>query len=239
MDSQFPIVPSPPGDPSQSEVVSQPLTEDEALASLKSGDLASGAIEQMASNATLIKNRKVKLAVVEHPKTPRRISLRLLRDLFTFDLMQVALAVTVPGDIKRAAEDALINRLEAISLGERTSLALRASGRIAAELLLDSEPRVIQAALNNARMTEALLVKAIARPNAAAVLVQAVCQDSKWSCRREVRSVLLRNEHTPPARVLEFARALPVAVVREALQASRLPEGIKTHVIRDLSVRTG
>ena len=49
----------------------------------------------------------------------------------------------VPTDIKMAAEDSLINRLERLAQGERLTLARRASGRIAAELLFDSEPRCI------------------------------------------------------------------------------------------------
>src|SRR5947208_12591628 len=53
--------------------------------------------------------------------------------------MQVALAPALAADIKRTAEDALTNRLETISSGERLSLAHRASDRIAAELLCDTE----------------------------------------------------------------------------------------------------
>jgi len=233
-----PISPAPVSDDSiPPESADQALTEDQALAWLKQNDLAAETISQISMNAGAAKSRKVKLAIVEHPKTPRRVSLRLLRELFTFDLMQVALAVTTPGDVKRAAEDSMLGRLEAISFGERASLARRASGRIAAQLLLDSEPRVIRAALANARLTETLLVRALTRPAAPAALAQAVCGDAKWSCRREVRIALLRNEHTPLARALEYARALPVAVVREVLQASRLPAELREHLRRGLQRR--
>ena len=114
-----------------------------------------------------MKSRKVKLGVVEHPRTPRHISIPMVRNLFTFDLMQVALTPVVPADIKIAAEESLINRLERLSQGERLSLARRASGGVAAELLLDPEPRVIHAALENSRLTEAAVIKSADAPRCA------------------------------------------------------------------------
>src|SRR5713101_5949891 len=140
------------------------LTEDLALVLLKRGDLPAQALERLSKNAGLMKSRKVKLALVEHPKTPRH--------LFTFDLMQVALRPVVPADIKMAAEESLINRLEKISQGERLSLAHRASGRVAAVLLLDPESRVIRAALENSRLTESAVIKALMRRDAPEAFVR-------------------------------------------------------------------
>ena len=216
-------------------VASDPaLTEDLALVLLKRSDLPAQALDQISKNGGLMKSRKVKLAVVEHPRTPRHVSIPMVRHLFTFDLMEVALTPVVPADIKMAAEESLINRLERLSQGERISLAHRASGRVAAELLLDSEPRVIRAALENSRLTEAAVIKALMRHDAPAALVVAVCQDSKWSVRPEIRIALLRNEATPPAQALEFARSLPVALVRKILQDSRLPAATKSCLLNDV-----
>ncbi len=119
------------------------LTEDFALALLKRSDLPSEVLDRLSRNGGLMKSRKVRLALVEHPKTPRHISVPMVRHFFTFDLMQVALRPMVPADIKIVAEEALISRLEKVSAGERLSLARRASGRVAGALLLDSEVRVI------------------------------------------------------------------------------------------------
>ena len=213
------------------------LTEDLALVLLKRGDLPAQALERLSKNAGLMKSRKVKLALVEHPKTPRHISIPTVRHLFTFDLMQVALRPVVPADIKMAAEESLINRLEKISQGERLSLAHRASGRVAAALLLDPEPRVIHAALENSRLTESAIIKALMRHAAPVAFVVAVCHHPKWSPRREVRIALLRNEKTPLVRALEFARSLPAAMVREILHGSSLPAGVKVSLQKDIEAR--
>jgi hypothetical protein len=213
------------------------LTEDAALSLLKRPDVSADVLEQLGKNGSVLKQRKVKLALVEHPRTPRHISLPLVRQLYTFDLMQVALTPVVPADIKLAADEALCNRMETISSGEKLSLAHRGSGRVAGELLLDAEARVVQAALQNSRITEASIVRALTRTEASAVFVETVSHHPQWSLRREVRVALLRNEKTPMARAVEFARGLPAALVREILQQSRLPGNVKAYLLSDLEKR--
>jgi hypothetical protein len=163
----------------------------------------------------------------------------MVRHLFTFDLMQVALTPVVPADIKMSAEESLINRLERLSQGERLSLARRASGRIAAALLIDSETRVIHAALENSRLTESAVIKALMHRNAPAAFVRAVCHHEKWAPRREVRIALLRNEKTPLSRALEFSRSLPPELVREILHGSHLPDATKKGLLKDVAERSG
>jgi hypothetical protein len=214
------------------------LTEDMALLLLRRNDLPAEILERVSKNGSVAKSRKVKLALVEHPRTPRHLSMPMLRHLFTFDLMQVALAPVVPADVKRAAEESLIQRLETVSLGEKLSLARRAAGRISGELLLDPEARVVSTALENSRLTEVAVIKVLMGQDAPAKLVDLVCHHPKWSVRHDVRIALLRNEKTPLARALEFARSLPPSLVTEILQASCLPTHIKVHLLRDAKERS-
>jgi hypothetical protein len=215
------------------------LTEDLALSLLKQSDLPTQVLDRLSRNRGIMKSRKVKLALVEHPRTPRHISIPMVRHLFTFDLMQVALTPVVPADIKMTAEESLINRLERLSQGERLTLAHRASGRVAATLLLDPETRVIHAALENSRLTESAVIKALMRRDAPAAFVSGVCHHSRWSPRREVRIALLRNEKTPLSWALEFSRSLPPALVREILHGSHLPSSTKNGLLKDVAERSG
>jgi hypothetical protein len=213
------------------------LSEDAALALLKSLDLTGDVLEALAKNGSVLKQRKVKLALVTHPKTPRHVSLPLVRQLYIFELMQVALTPVVPADVKRAADDVLLNHLETVTAGERLTLAHRGSGRLAEELLLDEDARVAQGALQNPRLTEASIVRGLTRPEVSAALVDAVCRHPQWSLRREIRIALLRNEKTPAARAVEFARLLAPPVVREILHSSRLPAGVRNVVLKEVSER--
>jgi hypothetical protein len=203
------------------------LTADLALATVKDRDLSSEVIEQISRNAAVMKSRKVRVALAAHPRTPRRIALRLIRELYTFDLMQFSLLSAVAADLRRVGDELLVSRVASITLGERISLARRSSAMVVAALLLDKEARVWQTALENPRLTEAAIVKALLRPGATPAFVTAVCHHAKWSVRPEIRMALLRNEYTPLARALEFARRLPPAQLRDVLHSSRLPEKIK------------
>jgi len=208
------------------------LGEDLALALLKRTDLTAEILEQLSKNGAVIKSRKVKRAIVAHPRTPRHLSIAIVRQLFTFDLMQIALLPVVAGDLKVSAEEALIQRLETISSGEKLSLARRASGRVAGKLLLDPELRIARAALENPRLTETLVIRGLTGPHASPAFVLAVCNHPKWSLRREIRLALLRHEKTPLGFALEFARGLPAPVLQEILVSSRLPQAVKAHCAR-------
>jgi hypothetical protein len=213
------------------------LTEDLALALLKRGDLLTDDVEQISKNAAVMQLRKVRLALAAHPRAPRRLALRLIRELYTFDLMKFALRPAVAADLKRTADELLVARVTSITLGERISLARRSSTLVAAALLLDKEKNVWQTALENPRLTEMAIVKALLRSNASSAFVEAISRHAKWSVRPEIRMALLRNEHTPLARALEFARRLPPAQLRDILHASRLPEKIKAYLRKDMETR--
>jgi len=242
------------------------LTEDLALALLKRSDLPPEVLEQLAKNANALKSRKVKIALAGHPHTPRHVSVPLARQFYTFDLMKVALLPSVPADVKVAADDVLISRLKTVTIGERLTLARRASGRVAAALLLDVEKmdgkitgdkiiddkigggkvidaetvarenRVMHTALENPRLTEALVISSVLRPAASAALVHAVAQHEKWSVRREIRAALLRTEHLSLACALEFSQEIPAPRLQEVLASSRLPAEIKDQLVRENKV---
>lgn len=213
------------------------LSEELALALLERRDLPPEALEALSKNVPALKSRRVQVGLISHAKTPRHVSLPVIRHLYTFELMQLALSPSVLADIKKAAEETLVSRLEKITLGERITLARRASGRVAAALLLDSEPRVVEAAVTNPFLTEVLIVKALLSERATATLVEQVCTDGKWSLRREVRIALLRNSLTPVDPAAQFAHSLPTGVLHELLQDSRLPDPSRARVQQELHAR--
>ncbi|HEY4842537.1 MAG TPA: hypothetical protein VIH78_11250 [Terriglobales bacterium] len=236
------------------------LTEDLALSLLKRADLHPEVLERLAKNASALKSRKLRIALASHPRTPRHVSVPLARQLYTFDLMKVALSPSAPADVKVAVDDILIARLETVTLGERLTLARRASGRVAAALLLldvengkavegseakivelkvmkgktpGPQVRIMQAALDNPRLTEALVISSVLRADASVALVHAVARHARWSPRKEIGAALLRTEHLSLARALAFARTISPLTLGEILRSSRLPEKIKDQILRE------
>ncbi|MGI9101811.1 MAG: hypothetical protein ACR2IF_05130 [Terriglobales bacterium] len=213
------------------------LTEELALALLQHHDLPHQVLETMSKNGAIMKHRKVIVAVVSHPHTPRHVSLPVCRHLYTFELMHIALMPGIAADLKVSIEEALMNRMESISSGERLTLAKRGSTRVAAALLADSDDRVRDAALLNPHMTEAWVVKALMRDDAPAPMVQAICRHPKWSLRRDVQIALLRNEKTPMARAVSIAQQIPTQVLRDVLSHSRLAANVKSYLMAELQKR--
>ncbi len=213
------------------------LTEELALSLLVRRDLPPQVLEDLSRNPAIMRHRKVIMAVVSHPRTPRHVTLPITRHLYTFELMQLALAPAVAADLKVAIEETLVARLETLSSGERLTLAKRGSTRIAAALLSDPEARVIKAALDNPYLTEVWVVKNLMRDDSPDAFVHAACKHKKWSLRRDVQVALLRNQHTPLAHAITVAGALPTHVVRDVLHHSRLQANIKSYLSEQLQRR--
>lgn len=206
------------GGPALPDVASvRELSEDAALALLKDPQVSADRLAQLARSPVASKSRKVLLGLVEHPRTPRHVSIPLLRRMFTFDLVQVTLTPAVAADIKRTAEEQIAVRLESIPAGEKITLARRASGRIAAALLQEDDSRIISPALDNPQLTEALVVQALMKRGAPEQLFVLVSNHAKWSLRREVQIALLRSEKTPMNRAEEFRRNFSPEFLEEIL----------------------
>jgi hypothetical protein len=140
--------------------------------------------------------------------------------------MNFALTPAVAPDVKRAAEEQLIMRLESLPVGQKITLAKRASGRVAATLLQSSDQRIIYPALDNKQLTEALLVQALIKPRAPDRLFVLVSDHPTWQQRREIQIALLRSQKTPPERAQEFAKNFSAEFLREIVPApnAELPD---------------
>jgi hypothetical protein len=204
------------------------FTEDSALALLQNPEVSSEALSSLSRDPVVAKSRKLLMAVVTHSRTPRHISIPLLRRMFTFDLVQVTKTPVVAADIKRAAEDQILIRLESLPAGQKITLARRASGRIAAELLRDPDQRVVSPALDNPQLTEALVVQTLMKRSAPGSSSALVSGHAKWSQRREVQIALLRSQKTPIDRAKQFARNFSEKFLR-----SIVPQGRKEQLLKE------
>src|SRR5438309_11131385 len=180
------LPPSAPAAPADAEDNGNAgFNEDSVLAQLANRDLTPEDLERIALDADVMKSRKVRLAVASHPRTSRRIALRLIRELYTFELVKYARMPKAAADLRRVADDLLLTRLPSITLGERISLGRRCSEFVASALLSDKEEPVWRAALQNPRLTENGVVKALQRSGATPAFVDAVSHHQKWSVRPE------------------------------------------------------
>lgn len=163
----------------------------------------------------------IRLGLARHPRTPKRISVALVRQLYLFDLVRLSLLPTAPADLKRLAEETIIARVPHLPVGQKLTLARRGPSRVAGALLAEGQPQAVKLALANAFLTESQVLKVLAKPGVPERVVTAIAQDAKWSRRYNIRAALVRNPHTPAPRVLEF---LPDLTLRDLKDISALEE---------------
>jgi hypothetical protein len=208
------------------------LTEELALSLLQRRDLPAAVVEALGKNVAVSRLRTVRWALLTHQRAPRHISLPLLRHLYPFELMKLAVVPQLAADLKRGAEEALIAKSASLSSGERLALARQGSNALAAALLLDPEQRIMAAALQNSRLTEEGVVRALLHPATPPHVAPAVCHDAKWRVRHEVRIAALRCEFTPLAYAIDFASKLSPAQLKDVLAQSRLSDQIKLYLLQ-------
>ncbi|MBZ5702352.1 MAG: hypothetical protein LAN84_10940, partial [Acidobacteriia bacterium] len=186
---------------------------------------------------TLLKSYRVKRAIAFHPHAPRLVSMRLLRDLYLMDLVQMALLPGVPAELKRQAEEQLLGRLPQIALGQRVTLARRGPGRVAGALLAEGHAQVLAVVLDNPYLNEGQVLKVLAREKLPEAVVLAVAQHRKWSISYNVRIALVRNAAAPLGVVLSFLPHLTLSDLRELAAPGQLAESLRKYLQAEVARR--
>ena len=213
------------------------LGEQHVLILLSRKDLGREIVSKIAQNKKWMDSYPMKLAVARHPRTPRHLALPLLKFIYLFDLLGVALSPGTPMDLKRLAEDAILSQKEALALGQRISLARRGSLRVAAGLLTDRDPAVIQAALSNASLTEQAVAAALLLDKAPPELVKAVMNHHRWPVRNSIKLALVRSRHITLARLLEIFPELSLRDMTDIVSDRRVEKNIRAYALRTVQAR--
>jgi hypothetical protein len=213
------------------------LEETHVCLLLERKDLRVEILDEVARRKSLLKSYRVKRALAFHPRTPRLVSLRLLRDLYLMDLVQVAILPGVSAELKRNAEDQLLARLPQLPLGQKITLARRGPARVAGALLAEGHVQVVSIVLDNAYMTEAQILRALAREKLPLSVIPAIVQHRKWSVTYNVRLALVRNRAAPLATILSYLPELAVSDLRELAAPGIVPENLRKYLEAEVQRR--
>jgi hypothetical protein len=215
------------------------LDETQLCLLLDRKDLPLEVLAEVAARKNLLKNYRVKRALAFHPHTPRLVSMRLIRDLYLMDLAQLALAVGAQPELKRMAEGQLLARLTQLPLGRKITLARRGPGRVAGALLAEGHPQILSVVLDNAYLTEAQVLKALAREKLSPAVSHAIAQHRRWSCVYSVRLALIRTPGTTLATILTFLPELNASDLRDLSAPGIVPESLRKYLQSELDRRSG
>jgi hypothetical protein len=194
-------------------------------------------LEEVGRRKAFLKSYRVKKALALHPRTPRLVSLRLLRDLYLMDLVQVTILPGVSAELKRNAEDQLLARLPQLPLGQKITLARRGPGRVAGAMLAEGHPQVVSIVLDNPYMTEAQILRTLAREKLPVTVVPAIIQHRKWSLAYNVRLALVRQPSAPLSTILGFLPQLTVSDLRELAAPGIVPENLRKYLNAEVERR--
>jgi hypothetical protein len=149
----------------------------------------------------------------------------------------VAILPGISAELKRNAEDQLLARLPQLPLGQKITLARRGPARVAGALLAEGHARVISIVLDNSYMTEAQVLRALAREKLPISVIPAIVQHRKWSITYNVRLALVRNHATPLATILSYLPELTVSDLKELAAPGIVPENLRKYLQAEVQRR--
>ncbi|MGH9741584.1 MAG: hypothetical protein ACRD51_04455 [Candidatus Acidiferrum sp.] len=194
-------------------------------------------LEEIARRKPLLKSYRVKRGLTFHPRTPRLITLRLLRDLYLMDLVQLTLLPGIPAELKLNAEDQLISRVPQLPLGQKITLGRRGPARLAGSLLAEGHAQIVGIVLENSHLTEAQVLKVLSKEKLPPVVVRAIAQHRKWSITYNVRLALVRHPSSPLAAVLAYLPELTVSDLRELAAPGIVSESLRKYLEAEVQRR--
>ena len=213
------------------------LDETQLCLLLERRNLAPEVLLEVARRKPLTKSYRVKRALAFHPRSPRLVGLRLLRELYLMDLVQLTFLPAVSVELKLNAEEQLLARLPQLPLGQKITLARRGPARLAGSLVAEGHPRLLSVALDNPRLTEAQILKALAHEKIPVAVPFAIAHHRKWSVSYNVRLALVRHPLAPLASVLGYLPELTVSDLRELASPGIVPEALRKYLLAEVTRR--
>lgn len=213
------------------------LDETQLCLLLNRKDLPAEILEEVARRKPLLKNYRVKRALAFHPRTPRLVNLRLVRELYLMDLVQLTLLPGTSAELKRIAEEQLVARLPQLPLGQKITLARRSTARVAGALLAEGHAQVLAIALDNPGLTEAQVLKALSRERLPVGVVPAIARHRKWSHTYNVRLALVRHPSSTLSTILAYLPELTVSDLRELAAPGIVSETLRKYLLAEIQQR--
>lgn len=217
-------------------LLAHPDTEEaHVLAALRKGNLARGVIEAISRHERWSSRYTIRAAIVNHPKTPKTLALRLLNLLFWKELLRVTSNFRLSMPIRVAAERHLLDLIPKLELGEKITLARQVPLGIVLVFIKEESARVIEALLVNPRLRE-IEVRALAEnPDTQPEVLRVVAQSSRWASREPVKLALVKNARTPVHVALRLLAQMPTQRIERLLCGHELPQVIRLGAERILS----
>ncbi|MFZ0820610.1 MAG: hypothetical protein WAM91_11115 [Candidatus Acidiferrales bacterium] len=213
------------------------LNESQLLLLLERKDLSGAVLEEIGRHRDWFRGYRVRRALAFHPHIPRILAAGLLRDLYLVDLVKLSLAPVAVADLRHLAENLIVSRLGQVTLGEKITLAKRASPRVLAALIAEGVPRLFEPALRNPRLTEAQVLKLLANDRLHERVVVAIASHPRWESLPNIQLALLRHPRISVDLANKILPRVTVADLRTLLGVKTLPAKLREEIDGELRKR--
>ncbi len=213
------------------------LSDEHLLALLKRRDLSEDIPKLIHQRRKSNLSHQLVLALVKNPITPGSLVRNLLPILRIFELVDLCFIPGVTPDQRLAAERTIIQRLPATPVGNKITLAHRATSIVVSELLKEGDSRTTVACLNSPRLKEAAVFQLLNGAAATATTISMVARHSRWNQRLNLRLAILKNRLTPAIWFTLWLPQLPTTTINQLLSSRRLSVQQKNLVQSELKKR--
>ena len=213
------------------------LNADHLLTLLKRRDLSEDLLKAIYQLEIARGNHRLQVALVKNPGTPGPVALALLPHLRLFELVDLCLIPGVTPDQKFGAERAILQRLPTTELGNKMTLARRATATVVGEILKGGEARLVEICLSSPRLREVAILQFINGASSSAETISIIARHAKWKLRPNLRMAILKNRRTPAIWFTLFLPLLHTADVRNLLVSRNLKPEQKKLVQDELKKR--
>lgn len=238
-DELFQVMLDPAMDVLRTAVRNRQVSIDHLQTLLKRRDLSEDLLKTVAQLEQCQRSHALKLALVRNPATPGTVVLQLLPQLHLFELVSLCYTPGITPDQKFAVERAILQRLPAAELGNRMTVARRASASIVGEILKNGEPQLVAICLDNPRLREVAVLQFLNGATATAETISMVARHPKWKTRPNLKMAILKNRRTPQIWYTVFLPGLRTQDLRSLLASRRLGSARKPLVQQELRKRSG
>ncbi|MGQ9618873.1 MAG: hypothetical protein ACUVUG_07950 [Candidatus Aminicenantia bacterium] len=183
------------------------LSEGDIVSLLRKQWIPKDFFYKLLSKKELSKYYSVQREMVNHPCCPQDISLNLMPNLFSVDLLRIAKNFRISPFIRRQAETVFLQKWEKMPLGEKISHARRATPFILKNLKSEGSPMVFKAILENPTLTEEVLLELINSPKISMEAIKEIF-NSPWKERYRVKFAIAKSPVAPISMVLKIIPSL-------------------------------
>lgn len=218
----FQVVADPAPEVIRAALRNPALDENHLLILLGRRDLGEDLVAAIGRHDAVAESHKLKAALVRNPATPAQLVMSLLPHLYLFELVDLCLLAGVTPDQRVAAERAVIQRLSITPLGNKITLARRATASILDALLKEGDVRVVESCLTNPRLKEGSVFQLVSSSRATGDVIAAVARHQCWSNRPNLKAAMLKNPNTPTSLFSTLLAAASTMEVRNLAASGRL-----------------